>query len=300
MLRNWLVRLLHWLVGEGERLPPPSQPPAPARPPLVVALEGYHQALDSLADDPQTLLPVLLARDQVEDVLGKARPLPVEGARQLLDLDGQLRHKVTAPTLKPTAAVGALSTWRQTFHPSNARWWWFLDQKTEEWEKEQDLVWVLLTGTLLLLTATLTVEILKRLWAGAPDLVSVFASLLTLVVTASPLVKRGQELAQWTLKRIPWLKPRFRAEAMAGMAAFAFVAVLAGWLLLPQLALIYNNQGFAALWAGDLTEARPSSSGRWPSPPTWKCRTTTWPTSITASAAPTRRKPGTSRPSSAT
>jgi tetratricopeptide (TPR) repeat protein len=212
--------------------------------------------LGALADDPQTLLPILLARDQVEDVLGKARPLPVEGARQLLELDGQLRHKVTEPTLKPTAAIGALSTWRQTFHPPDARWWWFLDQKAEEREKEQDLVWVLLTGTLLLLTATLTVEILKRLWAGAPDLVSVFASLLTLVVTASPLVKRGQELAQWTLKRIPWLKPRFRAEAMVGMAAFAFVAVLAGWLLLPQLALIYNNQGFAALRAGDLAGAK--------------------------------------------
>jgi hypothetical protein len=66
--------------------------------------------LGALADDPQTLLPILLARDQVEDVLGKARPLPVEGARQLLELDGQLRHKVTEPTLKPTAAIGALST----------------------------------------------------------------------------------------------------------------------------------------------------------------------------------------------
>ena len=80
--------------------------------------------------------------------------------------------------------------------------------------------------------------------------------MLTLVVTASPLVKRGQELAQWTLKRIPRLKPRFRAEAMTAMAAFACVTVLAGWWLLPQLARIYNNQGFGALRAGDLAEAR--------------------------------------------
>jgi tetratricopeptide (TPR) repeat protein len=36
----------------------------------------------------------------------------------------------------------------------------------------------------------------------------------------------------------------------------AFAAVLASRLLLPQLAFIYNNQGFAALGAGDLTEAR--------------------------------------------
>jgi tetratricopeptide (TPR) repeat protein len=150
----------------------------------------------------------------------------------------------------------SLPGWRQTFHPPDTHWWWFLDQKAEEREQRNDLPWVLLTGTLLLLTATLTAEILRRLWDGAPDFVSILGTLLTLTLTASPLVKRGPELAQWFFERISWLKPRFRAEAMASMAALAFVAVLAVRLLLPQLAIVYNNQGFAALQAGNLTKAQ--------------------------------------------
>jgi len=215
-----------------------------------VALEGCQQALDALSDDPHTLLPVLLARDQVEVALGQTKPLPVDSARQLVELDGQLRQRVTEPALE------SLPDWRRTLHPPDTHWWWFLDQKTEEREQKNDLPWVLLTGTLLMLTAPLAVEIVKRLWDGAPDTASVFGTLLTLLLAGSPLFKRGQELAQWTLKRVSWLKPRFRAEAMTSMAALAFVAVLAGWLLLPQFARVYNNQGFAALQAGNLTGAQ--------------------------------------------
>jgi len=215
-----------------------------------VALEDYRQTLDALTDDPHTLLPVLLARDQTEAALGETRPLPVDSARQLVDLDGQLRQSVTEPALE------SLPDWRRTFHLPDTHWWWFLDQKTEEREQKNDLPWALLTGTLLLLTATLTTEILKRLWDGAPDFVSIFGTLLTLTLTASPLVKRGQELAQWFFERISWLKPRFRAEAMASIATLAFVIVLLVRLLLPQLAIIYNNQGFAALQAGNLTKAQ--------------------------------------------
>jgi tetratricopeptide (TPR) repeat protein len=217
---------------------------------LGVALEDYRQTLDALGDNSQTLLSVLLTRDRVKVALGQTRPLPVDSARQLVGLDGQLRQRVAEPALE------SLPGWRQTFHPPDTHWWWFLDQKAEEREQRNDLPWVLLTGTLLLLTATLTAEILRRLWDGAPDFVSIFGTLLTLTLTASPLVKRGPELAQWFFERISWLKPRFRAEAMASMAALAFVAVLAVRLLLPQLAIVYNNQGFAALQAGNLTRAQ--------------------------------------------
>ena len=246
IVKNYLSHLLRWLTGT----PPPYPPPTP--PPLPAALAAYRQALET----PDALFPIFLARDHVEDTLAKTKPLPVESARQLVELDGQLRQSVTEPMLKPTAAVGSLPDWRRTFHPPDTHWWWFLDQKTEEREQKNDLPWVLLTGTLLLLTATLTVEILKRLWDGAPDFVSILGTLLTLTLTASPLVKRGQELAQWFFERISWLRPRFRAEAMASIATLAFLVVLLARLLLPQLAIVYNNQGFAALQAGNLTGAQ--------------------------------------------
>jgi tetratricopeptide (TPR) repeat protein len=213
-------------------------------------MEKYAQALDTLNDDPQTLFPVLLARDQVEETLGKARPLPVESARQLVDLDGKLRQGVAEPALK------TLSDWRQTLHPPNAHWWWFLDQKAEEREKKNDLPWVLLTGTLVLLTVTLATEMFKRLLVGAPDALSTAGALIILLLTGSPLFKRGQELSIRVLGRVPRLKPRFHAEAMAAMAVIAFVLVGIGGLLLPQLALYYNNEGHRMLRVGNLAAAQ--------------------------------------------
>lgn len=240
MIRNWLIYLLRWLTGET------AHPAAPTRPPLAVAMEKYAQAMDTLNDDPQTLFPVLLARDQVEETLGKTRPLPVDSVRKLLDLDGQLRQSVTEP------AMEALSDWRQTLHPPNVHWWWFFDQEAEKREEKSDLPWLLLTGTLLAVTAPLALEILKRLLVGAPDSFSIFGALITVLLTSSPLFKRGRELSGWVLKRVPRLKPRFHAQAMAGMAVIALVLVGIGGLSLPRLALYYNNAGHRALRAGNL------------------------------------------------
>jgi tetratricopeptide (TPR) repeat protein len=70
------------------------------------------------------------------------------------------------------------------------------------------------------------------------------------------LSKRGRELAEQFFSRIPRLQPRFRAEAMAGMAVLAFLVVGAGWLLLPRLARYYNNEGHDALRVGNLAAAQ--------------------------------------------
>jgi tetratricopeptide (TPR) repeat protein len=248
MVKHYLIRLLYWLLGESGEPPPPPQPSA--RAPLNVALQECQQALDALSDDPQTLLPVLLARDQVETALGQTQPLPLKDARHLVDLDDKLRRGVSPPAMKE------LPAWRQTFGAPDARWWWFLDQKAEAREKENDLPWVLLSGTFVLLTASLTAEILTRLWDGAPDLISIFGTLLTLTLTTSPLVKRGPDLAAWTLRRIPRLELRHHAEALVALTGLALAVVLAIRLLLVPLALFYNNEGFDALQDGNLSRAR--------------------------------------------
>ena len=243
MLREWLIRLLQWLSGDQAPASAPAQP-------LKAALAQYNQALEGLNDDSQTLLPVLLARDQAEAALQKAKPPPSDQVRRLVELDAQLRQQMASASPKD------LSTWRQTIRPPDAHWWWSLDQAAEKREAEKDLPWVLLTGTLLALTLPLTLDIVKRLWDGAPDTISVFGTLLTLLLTGSPLTKRGRELAEWLLKRIPRLKRHLHAEAMAAMAFIAFVLVLAVRLLLPQLAEYYNDRGYDVSRAGNLTTAR--------------------------------------------
>jgi Tfp pilus assembly protein PilF len=249
MADNLLIRLLRWLVQEKEQ-PPPAPPPAPSRPPLVVAMGKYQQALDALSDDFPTLLPVLLARDSVEAVRQKALSPPVDHAQRLIALDRQLTKQVEHLALKD------LAVWRQTFAPSQGHWWWFLDQGLAEREEEKDLIWVLLTGTLTMVTLALATDIVRRLWDGAPDTLSVLGTLVTLVLTGSPLIKRGRELVQAFLNKIPRLKPRFQAEVMTAMAFVALALVVVGrFVLMPQLARQYNNWGYDAVHAGNLNAA---------------------------------------------
>ena len=242
MAKFYFVR---WLCSRLEPVPAPE--PAP----LAAALTHYRQMLAALDAEPQTLLAVLLARDRVAVALPCSRALAAAQVKELVALDGQLRRCLE------TDLPQELSQWRTAMHPDAAAWWWVVDQKTAVQEKQNDLPWVLLTGILWMLTVPLALEIIKRLWDGAPDMLSVLGTLLTLIITGSPLFKRGQELAEWALQRIPWLKPRFRAEAMAALAALAFVLVLVGrvWIV-PQSAMYYNNRGHAELRAGNLAAAQ--------------------------------------------
>lgn len=254
MLRNWIIRLLHWLTGDGKPpLPsPPTQPLTPARSPLVVALDDYHQALDALGDDPQTLLPVLLARDCVEAAWQQTQPPPAGQVQQFIALDKRLRKRTARFPLDD------LPTWRQTISPPASAWWWFLDQQIAAWEKKKDLFWILLTGTLILITASLATDVLTRFWDGAPDTISVFGSLLTLTLTGSPLFKRGRELIERVIHSIPWIKPKYRAETLAALTFLAFLVVLLVRLSLMPLATLYNNWGDTARQTGDLATARRS------------------------------------------
>ncbi len=222
-----------------------SQPSGP----LETHLQQYKLALEGSEKDPQSLLSSLLARDEVEGAREQDHVRSSELIQHLLSLDERLRNQAATRPLKE------LENWRKTLQPPQAAWWWFLDQEVEERQKERSLPWMLLAGTFFLLTTTLTVEVIRRLWAGAPDLFSIFGTLLTLLLTGSPLFNQGQEVAQRALRHIPLLKARFRTQAVAGMAGLAFLFVLLGWLLLPHMADWYNNRGIAHLLAGNLTTA---------------------------------------------
>lgn len=253
MTENWLTRFLHNLTWQRQppSLPAPSPAPVPqAPPPLDAELKAYAEALEKLTADANTLLPVLFARDAVEVAYQKAKPLAPALAQRLITLDTQLRKTAGRYSL------AMLPDWRQTLGPPASAWWWMLDQAIQEREQQNDLPWVLLTGTFVLLSASLTADVLKRLWDGAPDFVSIFGTLFTLTLTVSPLVKRGPELVEWLVKRIPKLKLKYRGETQAALTGLAFAVVLAVRLLLVPLAMLYNNQGFAALQADNLTHAQ--------------------------------------------
>lgn len=169
-LRGWLN------ISPARPVMEPTQPGLS----LTEAVEQYQASLAQLTPETQSLLAVLLARSEVEIARRQvAAPTAVQ-VQQLVALDEQLRQ-VSSDRLE------SLPAWRHTLSPPEAAWWWYLDkeaqarqQEIEQREQENDLIWILLTGTLLLFTSTLTLEIIKRLWADAPDMSAILGTLLTL------------------------------------------------------------------------------------------------------------------------
>jgi tetratricopeptide (TPR) repeat protein len=252
MIKSWFTQLLRRVfVGQS----PVLQSSGLTRLSLDAASEQYNQALDGLDDDPQMLLSMLLARDQVEDALRQTKPLSGDQAQQLVALDAQLREKAAQVSLND------LSTWRQTICPPDTHWWWFLDQAAERREAEKGRPLVFLSGLFWAGAIWCALDIVKRLWDGAPDTFSVFGTLLTLFLASGSWTKRGRESAQWflnlVLKHVPLLKRRVVSTGIATMAFIVFMLMLTGrLLLLPQLAEYYNDRGYDDLRAGNVAAAQ--------------------------------------------
>lgn len=172
-------------------------------------------------------------------------------SHRLVELDTHLRQLA----FRQFRALANLPAWRASFSPPETAWWWRLDQQLEADAQERDLLWYLVATTFTVASLTLSVEIIRRLWSGASDLLAIFGTVLTLLLTSSPLLKRGPELGQWIFRRLTWLDPRHRGEMTAAAAALALIGVVLCLLSLPHLGTLYNNRGHSALAAGDLVAA---------------------------------------------
>lgn len=219
-------------------------------PSLGPALARYEHALERLHNDPGELLAVLLARDAVAMAVAEQGSLSVEQARHLAALDKKLHQQARQH------ALSDLPSWRDSFTPPDTAWWWHFDTPVGP-EARSDVPWIVLASVLVTLTIPLALEIIRRLWDGAPDTISLVGTLLTVLLTGGPLTRRGQEFARWVLCRLPLVKPGQQAEVMAGTAALVFgVVLLLRLVAVPMLAVAYNTWGLNALDAGDITAAR--------------------------------------------
>src|SRR5258706_4958382 len=238
--------LVEWLLGKKS---PMDKSVTQISNPIEITLAHYASNLKLPLQDTQ-ILENLLARDAVAATLQQVKSPRSDQIQQLADLDVQLRERLADFKLDTVAR------WRKTLDPPSSAWWWFPEILADERGKNQDLLWFLVSGSLITLSAALTLDIIKRLWNGAPDTYSVIGTLLTLLLTASPLTKQGQELGNVLIRRMNWIKPRWRAKAMLGSSLAAFALVLFGWFLLPSLAQAYNNWGIAALQSGNVLAAQ--------------------------------------------
>lgn len=245
MRNNWLSRLIYQLVGE----PPAS--PLPSSPSLSEVLANYQQSLNELTDDEQSLLTVLLVRDQVQAILQNAQTTTPVQVQQLLMLDDVLRQQTIGTPLTN------LSKWRRSLQPPQSHWWWYLDTAVPEKEKDKDLVREIFAVPIFILTAALGIDIFTRLWVNAPDIITMLTLLLTLFIAAVPHMQRGRELIQWLLHRYVRLPTQHYAKLMIGLAiSSCFLVASIRFFYLPSLAYIYNDQGVAAIQEGELATAR--------------------------------------------
>ncbi len=225
---------------------------------LTQSLIYYKGALKSIQDvhslpNPKDVFGILVARDKIHvQVTDKTKGIS-KALLELIELDDELKKQ----TGRITQAVN-LANWRVSIAPPETSWWWYLDEHLLKQKKREDTLRGILVGTLLALALPLALEIIQRFWKGAPDIISIWGTLLTLLLATSPLVKQGREVTQWALEQIAPTRPKQYANIMVGMSILTLVILLVArlWLLPGPLATYYNNEGTKARASGNLTLAR--------------------------------------------
>lgn len=223
---------------------------------LAEALADYEAALCDLpqgeagqvaAEGP--ILTLLTARDQVAHTLAHAGTVSPSQLQRLIALDKELQE------CRDLIAQLDLAAWRQSVQPPADRWWWRLDETRARGEEKRDFPWMLLAAALMIITLIPAVDIIWRMWGGDLDPLFVISTCITVVLTSSPLMQAGREVAGWLMDKVH-LPTRYRGETMLGTAILSLMVVLLLRSALPAVAITYNNRGYTLLQAGDLTRAQ--------------------------------------------
>ncbi len=222
-------------------------------------LQAYQNSVDILEEAKQVqeteVLNFLYARDQIaaafSDVPG---PTPVDRLR-IIELDKRLR------ALAPKIAEGVpLPDWRTSFAPPATAWWWYLEPLGLPAKKQSDLwLWEAIALVCTAVSASLVLDIAPRFLSGGPDTLGALAvivqTLLTAISAGGVLTKYGRNVFEQTVENLK--VPPSRLGLSKAFAALAVVIFLVGLrLLLPSIAILYNNNGLANYLDGRYASAK--------------------------------------------
>lgn len=221
-------------------------------------LNKYQTALETLKNaqplpSENLILVVLQARDQLQVLLADKTEESPQEIFQLIELDEQLRKQ-----REKINKVIDIKIWRGSVLPSDSAWWWFLDESIDKNRRQIEVVRNIVTGTLMVFVISITIEIIQRFWTNTSDTISVAGTLLILLFTASPFIKQGQEVSEWLLKQLPFIKPRNISDIriFSAILALGTLLVFRLWILPGPLATYYNNYGLKVREAGNLNKAQ--------------------------------------------
>jgi tetratricopeptide (TPR) repeat protein len=217
---------------------------------------AYGSALDRVAAgpaSPDAVLEVFLIRDQIARPLAE-RAVGPEDLESLFGLDRRLKN--LAPVLVKTAG-SRLVEWRNSLVAAEGAWWWRLDGAVAEEEEKAGASWSLVAAILFPLSLTLVIETSSRFLRGGPDVVGIFSFLVQAFLALLSGAAISEESRRWALG---WLGKAGiglgRPKSRASLAVALFFLVLACWLSLPWIAILYNNRGDASRRQGRIAQAR--------------------------------------------
>ncbi|MBE9137392.1 tetratricopeptide repeat protein [Nodosilinea sp. LEGE 07088] len=232
--------------------------------PLHSAYDQYQTLVDQLANsptwEPEPVLTMLRTRDRIQhliDQLGEipeAQTLPPQFWLSLANTDAILgRHT------DQLRAVPALVDWRKSVHPPEHHWWWY----PPELEPPKDALawlWGGLTIAMLTISLALAQDIASRFTLDTPGVWSSLGAIapviLTLFASGGALTKVGQQLLESVLASRSsaaknWARIKFALAFALALGLFLFHS-----LVLPRIAVAYNQAGEEQYESGDWASAQ--------------------------------------------
>jgi len=220
---------------------------------VPLKLVRYEKALEYLncsktLPSTEQALEILLARDDLQNVLKAQEQISVDILSQVMQLDLRLKQK-TGKILK----VLNLTDCRESLPALPQDWWWYLDSKQVNWLL-RGLTVITWTGSLGLLA-----NISSRFLSGGVGVVGavavVFSSFLTLLQARSELTEAGREGFEQPIAKLPIVQTHQEETKFSFLLAL-FGLLLGFWFTLPLISKAYfNQQGKKAYEQGQLGTA---------------------------------------------
>lgn len=206
------------------------------------SISNYHDALESLPGaDSSRVLDVLIARDTVNKVLQNGAVATSTDVARLAGIDQKLKD--SAVTINALAGAKTLSGWRQSVHPLNGPWWWFLDERAAATESHVNPLWTIPAMLFFALSLSVIAETLTTLRSGGINGLTVFGTLLQTIlalVAGSAFLGAGREWLEKLFSQIG-IASRFRGASRALLALAVLILTLVIKIALPDLVARYRS-----------------------------------------------------------
>ncbi len=220
---------------------------------LYPAIQQYEEMLTQLetATSPaERILPVLLARDAVQNALQEVEGLTNSLLLKLTDLDRRLQKQQAIIT-----DVSDYAHWRNSYQPPDSAWWWHFSPPIHHWWQHLDWLWNGLTLVFLTISVSLIADAVPRFLSGGLDPVSVLAVIIPsalALLTSGALTPIGRAARNYLWQKIA--KSYWSLLTMA-IALILLVLLIYAHNSFPDMAVYFHERGEQQYLAGKLEES---------------------------------------------